>query len=167
MSYTNPDRSQIEHEIHALEGLFASLGGDRIDVARAQSACRQLLTHIRLNVEIVYPSARLALKDGEIIRVLQTEARYLFKAVVDAEHLEEDPSAFARAVQHLREHVRHYLHDEIHDLMPRLAWANTDFGALGARLAARRRDIEDTARVGDFAPVPKAAPRAVHEALLS
>lgn len=159
VTYINPDRSQIEHEIHVLVGLFENLPGERKDIARARAACRQLLTHIRLNVEIVYPTARLALKDGEIVRVLQTEARFLFKAVVDAEHLEDEPSEFVDALQHLREHVRHYLHDEIHELIPRLAWANTDFGALGARLAARRRDLEDSGRAGDFEPIPQADSR--------
>lgn len=130
-------------KVAAMFARFARLGHDRARKASlVASLCRELSVHARLEEEIFYPAARTVLKDASPVDEADVEHATVKALVADLERAKPGDDHYDAKVKVLGEYVRHHVAEEQDGLFPKLRRTPLDFGVLGERIAARRRELE-------------------------
>lgn len=137
--------SLLRRDHGIVELLFAEF--ERTDVAQsdpiARRICKMLTVHARIEEELFYPAARLALRQGESIGsesiddalAEHTQAKLL---VAQIEAMTSDHSRFQPAMRELANAVKQHVAQEEQEIFARLANTRLDLEALGIALAGRK-----------------------------
>jgi hemerythrin superfamily protein len=109
--------------------------------------CSMLTVHAQIEEEIFYPTLRDALEDDDEAMSLLDEADVEHSSLKSlVEQLEEagaEEDLFDARVTVLKEYVKHHVAEEEGELFPKAKKAKElDLGALGARLSARKAELE-------------------------
>ena len=110
--------------------------------ALVAALCRALTVHAKLEEEILYPAARTVLKDVAPVDEADVEHAVARALVADLERMQPGDDHYDAKVRVLGACVRRHVREEQDALFRRLRRTPLDFAVLGARLAARRRELE-------------------------
>lgn len=132
---------------------FDKARGDGRKQTLAQKICQELRVHTRIEEEILYPAARAALDDEEIIDEADVEHAGAKDLIAQIERGKPGDDLWDAKVKVLGEYIEHHVKEEHTDMFPELRKAKLDLKEIGARLEARKMELKK----GAAAPRAKAA----------
>ena len=131
--------------VNQLLAEYDELAGDQADAEEraslAQQICDALTAHAAAEEDVLYPAARVALEDDELIDTALCEHDGVRALVDQIETLDADHERFDVLMLVLARAVAGHVQTEERLLFPRLQNAGLDLEGLGARVK-RRRDEE-------------------------
>jgi len=137
-----------EHDrIRALFAEFARLHGiDDEDERKAElvdEICYELTLHAMIEEELVYPLLRAAAEDDEMMDEAEVEHAGVRELVSQLEVMYPGDDHFEATVAVLAEEVAHHVAIEESELFETARTAGIDLAALGRKMAARRRELDE------------------------
>ena len=103
--------------------------------------CTELSVHAQCEDEIFYPAVKAALKDRELVPEAIVEHATLKELISQIEGKEPDGEMFDAKVKVLSEYVKHHVKEEQNEMFPKAKKTKLDMRALGAQLAARKKEL--------------------------
>ena len=159
LSSDPPDAIELLKNDHdEVDGLFeeyekAKEGGQtREKTSIAGRICRALTVHATIEEEIFYPTVRRERGEtGELVDEAAVEHQTLKDIIGRLEAAPASDPLYDAGVKVLKEYVKHHVKEEENELFPRVRKLDIDLVALGARMKARKDELE-----GETAPPPAA-----------
>lgn len=115
------------------------------DPLRAEALVRQmladLLLHATLEEELLYPAARLALSEPDLIDEAEVEHASTKALILQLNDMQADDPKFSASFTVLCEYVLHHVKEEEGEMFPQLQTARMDWEALADAMRARRADL--------------------------
>jgi len=125
-------------EVKALFEEFASETRQSNKSEIANRICNALTVHATCEEEIVYPAAREALDDDDMIDEAEQEHAAAKDLIAEIETMDVDDGAFDATVTALKECIEHHVAEEEGDMFPKLQATKLDLDELGSRVATRK-----------------------------
>lgn len=131
---------------HALvQGLFDQFekarGNDRKG-ALAKKICQELRVHTRIEEEILYPAAREALREEDLIDEAEVEHAGAKDLIAQIESSKPGADLYDAKVTVLGEYIKHHVKEEHEEMFPKLRKTKLDLTEIGARLEARKTELQ-------------------------
>ncbi len=104
--------------------------------------CAELSVHAQLEEEIFYPAVQKALRDHELVPEATVEHATLKDLIGQVEGVEPDGDMFDARIKVLSEYVKHHVKEEQQEMFPKALATKLDMRDLGARMAARKAELE-------------------------
>ncbi len=127
-----------------VSGLFEQYEKAR-SVSRKQALvaqiCSELKVHTQIEEEIFYPAVKAALKDHELIPEANVEHASVKALIAQVEGAVPDGEMFDAKIKVMSEFVKHHVKEEQNEMFPRAKKTRLDMVALGASMAARKREL--------------------------
>lgn len=141
------DMLQAEHQaILALFAEYRQLAGHEASLARrkalAEQICMELTIHSKLEDELLYPLARDAIRDDDLLDEAEVEHASCRDLIGQILAMRPADSLYDARVTVLGEYVEHHVREEQSVLFARLRKCGRDMGRLARLLAERRRELE-------------------------
>ena len=116
----------------------------------AEQICQELTVHAQVEEEIFYPAARDALResDGELLDEATVEHASAKDLIAQIEGASPGDELFDAKVKVLGEYVQHHVKEEQNELFPKLRKTKLDLKELGARIEARKLELEEGGTAG-------------------
>ena len=105
--------------------------------ALVKQVCAALKVHLRIEEEILYPAARRALKDKDLLEEAQVEHDSAKPLIRQLERMKPRDPKYAATFTVLCEYVEHHVKEEEEEMFPKLRRAR-NLQALGKKLMARK-----------------------------
>jgi len=108
----------------------------------AQRICRDVMIHSRVEEEIFYPETRAALDNADLVKEAKVEhalANYLIGQVASGSLAD---AKFAARVRVLAACMQRHMREEDDVMFVRARSTGLDMGEIGARIAARKHDLQ-------------------------
>ncbi len=105
------------------------------------SICTALSVHAQVEEEIFYPVVKQALKDHELVPDASFEHATLKALIAQVKAIEPDGEMFEAKIKVLSEYVKHHVEEEQDEMFPKARETRLDMVALGAKMAARKKDL--------------------------
>jgi hemerythrin-like domain-containing protein len=131
-----------DHE--AVSRLFKQFRSARDDASRGRTAmkiCDMLTIHATCEEELLYPEAHQAVGDDDLVFQAEVEHGTAHGLISCIRSMDASNAAFGALVTVLEEYVRHHVHEEEHELFPRLQRSGIDLEAMGAAIVARKAEL--------------------------
>lgn len=142
----SPDALSLLTRDHRLtEELFAEFARaapQQLDPL-ARRICKMLRVHAQIEQELLYPAARRALEDAEILDRAEREHAAMHELIEHIESITSDAPDFTDRVGVLASQVGQHVAEEEQELFPRMRRTTLDLLALGIALAERRDTLLD------------------------
>lgn len=144
--------TEDNNRVRGLFRYFAQLEGSGVTDERANVAidiCKELVIHAAMEEELLYPAARTAIGDNDLINQAEIEqgtTKFLIRQLLPINKSDE---RFNAKVTVLREYVKHHMDEEEKVMLPRLKHTKIDLDALGRQLAERREALRDELKTAD------------------
>jgi hypothetical protein len=116
--------------------------------------CLELSVHAQVEEEIFYPAVKAALKDKEMVPEAQVEHATLKELIAQVKDKEPDGEMFDAKVKVMSEYTKHHVKEEHAEMFPRARKTRLDMKALGAQIAARKKELMASPGLLDAPPVP-------------
>jgi hemerythrin superfamily protein len=143
---STPDAAAVLKAEHAaVQKLFESFEKARKESVKKRLAadiCRELTIHARIEEEIFYPAMREALDEAHLLDEADVEHASAKALIAEIERGSPAESHWEATVKVLGEYIRHHVKEEEKQLFPQAKASEADLKELGARLAARRKELE-------------------------
>jgi len=140
-----PDSIELLRADHKhMSELFAAYEGTRsLPKKRAlvEQICTQLSVHAQVEEVILYPAAKAALKDEELVPEATVERATLTAFISQIEGVEPGDEMFEARVTVLAEYVKHHVKEEQNEMFPKAKASGLDMAKLGSQLAARKQQF--------------------------
>jgi iron-sulfur cluster repair protein YtfE (RIC family) len=108
----------------------------------ASQLCVALTLHAQVEEEILYPAARQALtSDEDLVDEAYVEHASAKSLVAQIKTMTSDQPLFDARVKVLGEYVDHHVREEENELFPKLRKSRLDLGAMGERIALRKKQL--------------------------
>lgn len=109
----------------------------------AAEICQALTVHAQVEEELFYPAAREALgEDGEdLLDEAKVEHNSLKELIANIEGAGSQDELFDAHVKVLGEYTKHHVKEEEGELFPKCRKSEMDLVALGAEMAARKKEL--------------------------
>lgn len=157
--FSDPNSSNaidlLKRDHHEVTELFEQYetawkdGDTRSRQILAAEICNALNIHAQIEEEIFYPAIR---RDVTEAKDLIDEAAVEHQSLKDIiQRLEAAPvkdPLFDAGVKVLSEYVKHHVREEENEIFPKAKSAGVDLDAIGARLAARKQELQASAGNG-------------------
>jgi hemerythrin-like domain-containing protein len=152
---------KAEHQrVRNLFAEFDSLRGLDDEEARASEVvdeiCYELTLHTMLEEEIFYPALRAAIDDDEMMDEADVEHAGARELISQLEVMYPGDDHFDATVAVLGEEFAHHIDKEEGEMFEAARQAGIDLANLGARLAARRAQLEEDLSAPAAPPEPVA-----------
>jgi len=132
-------------ELKALFAQYADLVNQGADDERKQeladAICWTLTVHITAKEEVFYPAAASAIDAPQLLDETAAEHHSTRQLIADIVDMKPDHQRFDASVKALGGHVDHHLGQEAIQLLPKVRQSSLDLGAVGERIAARKREL--------------------------
>jgi len=128
----------------AVSELFTAYGKARAPSVKKKlvtKICTELAVHAQCEEEIFYPAVKAALKDRTLIPEAIVEQATLKDLIAQVEGKEPDGEMYDAKVKVLSEYVKHHVKEEHTEMFPLAKKTQLDMRALGAQLAARKKEL--------------------------
>ena len=103
--------------------------------------CTELTVHAQVEEEIFYPAVKQALSDTELVPEATVEHASL-KALIDqVKGAEPEGEMFDAKIKVMSEYVKHHVKEEQNEIFRKARATSLDMRELGARIAARKREL--------------------------
>jgi hemerythrin-like domain-containing protein len=106
--------------------------------ALVKQVCAALKVHVRIEEEILYPAARRALKEADILDEAQVEHDSAKILIRQLERMKPSNPKYAATFTVLCEYLEHHVKEEEDEMFPKLRRARLNLQALGKKLMARK-----------------------------
>ena len=121
--------------------------GEKRDLA--QRICDALTTHATIEEEIFYPTVRRERGEtGELVDEARVEHQSLKDIIGRLEAAPASDPLYDAGVKVLAEYVKHHVREEENELFPKVRKLDLDLHALGAKLQARKDELNGAAAQG-------------------
>ncbi len=122
---------------------MANNGGDKARQSLARQICSELKIHTTLEEEIFYPAARAALgeKGSDLLDEAKVEHASAKDLIAQLEGASPTDDLFDAKVTVLGEYIKHHVKEEQEELFPKCRKARMDLKAIGAAMAARKKEL--------------------------
>jgi len=106
--------------------------------ALVKNVCAALKVHTTIEEKILYPAARRALKDKDLLEEAEVEHASAKMLIRQLERMKPKDPKFAATFRVLCEYVEHHVKEEENEMFPKLRRARLNLRALGKKLLARK-----------------------------
>jgi hemerythrin superfamily protein len=110
--------------------------------AIARQICQELKVHAQIEEEILYPTARNAIDDADLVDEAVEEHAEAKQLIAQIEASGGDVREVEGRVQDLREAIEHHVEEEETELFPELRSAGLDLAKIGEQLTERKRELK-------------------------
>jgi hypothetical protein len=133
---------------------YETARGRKADIAR--QICLELTIHTMIEEEIFYPACREAGADSDIMDEANVEHDGAKTLIVELENGSPDDEFYDAKVKVLSEEIRHHVKEEEKrgGLFTEAHRVELDLDALGAQLAARKKELQQRFEAGGL-PAPR------------
>lgn len=105
-----------------------------------QQICRELILHALAEESIVYPAAREAIVDEDLMDVADIEHAGAKGLITELQVMNPDESHYHAKVTVLREYIEHHVKEEEKNMFPQLKDSNVDCDELGQKVINFKED---------------------------
>lgn len=145
----------LKADHRAVEDLFAQFEKETSNPRKIQLAtriCRELAVHAKVEEELVYPQAlaTFSAEDQSLIWEATVEHGTLSGLIDALGGAAAGDADFDAHVKVIKEYVKHHVHEEEHEMFPRLRAAGLDLEKMGERISARKNEL-----LAQFNPPPE------------
>lgn len=137
--------AMLKAEHNAVDELFSKFEKARKSEVKqklADEICRALTIHTKIEEEIFYPAMREALDDEDLLDEADIEHGSAKELIAKIQAGSPGDSHWDAMVIVLGEYIRHHVKEEHKEMLPKAKASGADLKELGARLAARRAELE-------------------------
>lgn len=121
---------------------FEDAAGDADKRRLAIAICTALKVHARLEEDVFYPAAYVAIRDADLIEEAQVEHASARDLIAQIESGAPGEALWEARVMVLREYIEHHVAEEEGEIFPQCrAASGLDLAALGQRLALRKQEL--------------------------
>ncbi len=120
---------------------YEDLEDDAAKAALSAKICKALKVHAKIEEEIFYPAARAATGDKPLLDEAMVEHAAAKDLIAQIEAMKVGDDLYDAKVKVLGEQIVHHVKEEEGELFPESRHAKMDLAALGARLAARKKEL--------------------------
>lgn len=115
-----------------------------LDLCRqiVDATCRELEIHTTIEEEILYPAAREAVRDEDLLDEAAVEHESAKSLIEKLRELEPGDPKWAATFTVLGEYVSHHVKEEEGSMFPQAKRGKLDAQAIGERLAQRKQELE-------------------------
>lgn len=155
------DHEQVKAMFEEYEDLAGddSRGDEKLTLV--QQICGELTVHAEIEEEILYPAARSALDDDDLVDEAIVEHGGIKDLIGELQAMEPLDDKYDAKVKVLQEYVEHHVKEEEDELFPKLKKASDfDQDDIGAQLADRKAELMAMARAGARPPADQPRPGA-------
>ena len=124
---------------------FERLHDDEDDDAAEQVAkqiCNELTIHATIEEEILYPEVRAATGDDDMMDEADVEHASAKELIAQIQSAGPGDDKYADKVIVLGEYIDHHVKEEEGEMFPKAKKAKLDLVEIGARMLARKRDLQ-------------------------
>lgn len=107
----------------------------------AERICALLTVHAQIEEELLYPAAREALEDSDLVAEATVEHATAKDLIAKIEGMSSDDEEYKATVTVLGEYVKHHVKEEETEMFPQLKKTDLDLAELGESLAARKTEL--------------------------
>lgn len=134
------------HKVKAIFEEYDEISGDddrdEEKLTLVQQICHELTVHAQIEEELLYPVARSALDDEELVDEAVVEHAGIKDLIEELQAMEPSADLFDAKVKVLKEYVEHHVKEEEDELFPKLKRASDyDDEEVGAQLADRKEEL--------------------------
>jgi hemerythrin superfamily protein len=115
--------------------------GDKRKAELAEKICLALKVHAQIEEEILYPQAREATKDDDLINEAIVEHATVKNLIGEIEKMTVGDELYDAKMRVLGEMVKRHIREEEEELFPELQSTKMDLDAVGKELAERKEDL--------------------------
>lgn len=108
-----------------------------------ETACAELTIHAQVEEELLYPAARDAIDDMDLLDEAEVEHASARQLITELAAMEPDDDLYAAKFTVLGEYVKHHIHEEEKELFPKLKKAEIDLVELGEEIRTRKLELRD------------------------
>ena len=113
--------------------------------AIVQQVLQELTVHATLEEELLYPAARGAIADEDLVDEAEVEHGSVHALIQQLEGMTADDDKYAARFTVLCEYVLHHVKEEEGQMFPQLESARLDWEVLAAEMTERRAELMDDA----------------------
>ena len=106
-----------------------------------ETTCAEVLVHATIEEEILYPAAREALRDGDLIDEAEVEHQSAHELLDRLKGMEPGDEKYAALFTVLGEYLKHHIKEEEGEMFPQLMRARLDWEALAGQMRTRRAEM--------------------------
>jgi hemerythrin-like domain-containing protein len=106
--------------------------------ALVKQVCGALKVHMRIEEEILYPAARKALSEEDLIEEAEIEHDSAKTLIRQLERMKPRDPKYIAAFTVLCEYIEHHVKEEEDEMFPKVRRARVNLQALGKKLMARK-----------------------------
>lgn len=106
--------------------------------ALVEQVCDALKVHMRLEEEILYPAARKALSEEDVIEEAEVEHDSAKTLIRSLGRMKPKDPKYAATFTVLCEYIEHHVKEEEDEMFPKLQRSGINLRALGAKLMAKK-----------------------------
>src|SRR5688500_18292963 len=128
--------------VQGLFDQFEKARGDDRKGALAKKICQELRVHTRIEEEILYPAAREALREADLIDEAEVEHAGAKDLIAQIESSRPGAELYDAKVTVLGEYIKHHVKEEHEERVPKLKKTKLDLKEIGARLEARKSELQ-------------------------
>jgi len=151
------DHAKVKKLFKAFADLKEDDGSSDDKSALVAQICEELKVHAEIEEEIFYPAVRKAIEDDDLMDEALVEHSGAKDLIALLEDMSPEEDLYDARVTVLGEQIQHHVKEEEGDMFPKAKRAKVDTEALGARMAARKAELE-AAAAADGEDVPKRRP---------
>jgi hemerythrin-like domain-containing protein len=107
----------------------------------AEKICAALKVHTQIEEEILYPAARKATGDEDLLDEALVEHAGAKHLIAEIEAMDVGDDLYDAKIRVLGEQIKHHVKEEEEELFPECESAELDTMALGKKLAARKSEL--------------------------
>lgn len=108
-----------------------------------ENACAELTIHAQVEEELLYPAAREAIDDMDLLDEAEVEHASARQLITELAAMQPDDDLYAAKFKVLGEYVKHHIHEEEKELFPKLKKAEIDLVQLGEEIRNRKLELRD------------------------
>ena len=115
----------------------------------ATEICNELTVHTRLEEQVLYPAAREALEEGDLIDEANVEHQVAKDLIEKIKQSRPHDEEYCALVTVLGEYVNHHIDEEHKELFPQLKKTEIDFEALGEEMQQKKQELLSELGLGE------------------
>jgi hemerythrin superfamily protein len=126
----------------------------------AERICQLLSVHAQIEEELVYPAAREAIEDTDLVAEAVVEHASAKELIAKIEGMSSDDEEYKATVTVLGEYVKHHVKEEENELFPQMKKSELDLEEMGESLAARKTELMQELGIDEDQPDSRTQKRA-------
>lgn len=103
--------------------------------------CAELTVHATVEEELLYPAAREALSEEDLIDEAEVEHAGARDLIEQLKNMEPGDDKYAAKFTVLGEYIKHHIKEEEGEMFPQVSSAKLDWESLAAQMNARRAEL--------------------------